>query len=180
LRHFCCHIDGMLGNGAIVTRNSLLIVRSMGTTIENHSWEGIKMASSTETDGFVRELKDIFSFGTVFTGLLGVIFILISRSPELHTGFQHLSRDIGFALIIAVVVGVVIERRHRKRWAADMVDRSQTIAENVFSGVFQADLPPKLVSETISLGLKVKIIREDFDVTYCLTSAPMEQTSGIA
>jgi len=60
-----------------------------------------------------------------------------------------------------------------------MDERMEEMANNVFSGVFQTDLPNELVSEAIDIGLKAKVIREDFNLNYTLLDASFTDEEGV-
>lgn len=135
----------------------------------------MNIKSNVRADKIASELLDIFSPGTVISFLIGLLLVAFK---EIIPFVGHLSQEVGYALMISVFVGVVVERRHRKRWDQEMTSRMEEISDNVFSGVFQAELPPNLVRETIAIGLRQKIVREGFDVTYTLKDASYTNENG--
>lgn len=108
--------------------------------------------------------------GMLATGALifciGLILALVAHSfvKPIETALH----EIGFALMVSVVVWRVFEhqlsRDADRTWDA-RVDR---VTENVFKAVLRKDLPKGLLDEANNLVLNSSIIRSGFTVTYTL------------
>jgi hypothetical protein len=103
--------------------------------------------------------------------LLGAVFLLISYLgvDDSHPFLKNFTHEIGFALVVAVVIWLTFEFFSRstdeQRWLA----RIEVISRNVFMGVFRRRLPEGLVNEITLLVLNHNFIRESIHVTYTIT-----------
>lgn len=83
-------------------------------------------------------------------------------------------KEMGFASLIALIIAVVIERSSRARQEMTTSERQREIAESVFRGVFETDIPKTIVEEVVEGVLKSKIVRLDHTNTYVLNDRTKE------
>ena len=83
-------------------------------------------------------------------------------------------KEMGFASLIALIIAVVIERTSRARQEMTTSERQREIAESVFRGVFETDIPKTIVDEVVEGILKSKIVRLDHTSTYVLNDRTKE------
>jgi hypothetical protein len=120
----------------------------------------------------------------VFLALAALTFLLLAVALE-HPFFHipgpnwrsivfsgeslvGLSRELAFALIIALIVSIGIEKEAREadQRRADRLRRD--IAADVFSGVFSRRLPKSLVDQVIATHLSATIIRVNAHIHFIL------------
>jgi hypothetical protein len=77
---------------------------------------------------------------------------------SVHT-ISLLSTELAFALIIALAISVTIEKHARDRDYAAHETQRKHIAEDVFRGVFSAQLPANYINAVVDRNLKVRVIR---------------------
>lgn len=78
-------------------------------------------------------------------------------------------KELGYASLIALLISVVVEQSSRARQEETTARRQQEIAESVFRGVFESDLPRELVDEVVDGVLRSKFVRTEHICTYSLT-----------
>lgn len=89
----------------------------------------------------------------------------LSHSTAGHSAIFNLHalaallKEIAFALLIALVISIGIERQARDADAKLAAEQRQRIAEDVFRGVFSNELPPNYVEQVIRTTLKPNVIR---------------------
>ena len=94
------------------------------------------------------------------------------------TFWRDLFHEIGFALIVAVVIWTIFEfftrAEHEKRWA----QHTQDIAKGVFFGVFRRNFPDEYIKEAHNLVLDHRFIRFGLNVTYTLVDDTFTNRAG--
>jgi hypothetical protein len=108
--------------------------------------------------------------------LASLVLILISNYGFEPTAAGHsmsliplLLREIGFALLIAVMIWLIFEYFSREESEVAWNRRINTITENVFFGVLGRNLPKEATREAHSLLLDQTFVRSGFHVNYVLT-----------
>ena len=113
----------------------------------------------------------------VATVLLGILMVLLaekfhdteSQANESYTSFfiriaQNFSKEVGFALIVAVVIWAVFEyfarEENEEMWKA----RIRDISENIFYGVLRRKLPVEYIQLANEVVLSPKFIRTDWQL----------------
>lgn len=91
-----------------------------------------------------------------------------------------LAKELAFALLIALVIATGIERQARQSDAALVAQARQRIAEDVFRGVFEAELPREYVDTVVRTMFKQSVVREYQQVTDTLWRFAPEELSGIS
>jgi hypothetical protein len=81
-----------------------------------------------------------------------------------------LSTEAAFALIIALAISVTIEKHARERDNAAHDAMRKRIAEDVFRGVFSAQLPASYIDAVVDRNLKVRFIRPWLRITEDISS----------
>lgn len=104
--------------------------------------------------------------------LLGGTLLLLLEHTEYVEGHKLLAgaaHEVGFAMIVAVVVWLCFEffsqSESEKRW----LNRIEVISRNVFVGVFRRNLPEKFIDEVSLLLLDHKFIRTSINITYTMS-----------
>ena len=112
--------------------------------------------------------------------LLGAVLLFISYdfATEERSFWHPASHEIGFALIVAVVIWVTFEvfsqSAAERRWHSRMED----IAQSVFMGVFKRRLPEELITEVSELIFDNMFIRDRIDIIFTITDHDFVNRSG--
>lgn len=102
--------------------------------------------------------------------LIGAVLLLLEHTEffEKHQLLQGAAHELGFALIVAVVVWTCFEffsqNESEKRW----LNRIEVISRNVFLGVFRRKLPEPFIDEVSLLLLDHKFVRTSVNITYTI------------
>lgn len=88
-----------------------------------------------------------------------------------------LAHEIGFALIVSLVVWALFEAQLSHEAEATWDQRIERVTKNVFQAVLRKDLPKALLDEANNLILNSSLIRDSFTVTYTLRDAQFESGS---
>ena len=115
------------------------------------------------------------SFGTI---LLILSYAVLSEITLFHNVIQELSREIGFALIVAVIIWVTFEYVSQSETEEHWINRIEKISKNVFLGVFRRNLPEKFIEEATMIVLNHTFIRSDMHITYTLIDEQFTNRSG--
>ncbi len=92
----------------------------------------------------------------------------LSRNKDLiHT----LSKEIGFAFIVAIVIWTMFELFNREEEEVVFNSRLEQIKRSVFFSVFKRNFPDQLMDEADKLLLGESFIRPSIDVLYTLTDS---------
>ncbi len=106
-----------------------------------------------------------------------------------HLGGDIL-KELGFAILVAVFVGFLIEVGHRKGITKILNDRighfleafkdennaaRHDLERDAFSAVFKKNLPNGYVDEVMKTTFDIKVMRSNFDVTYVFEDLPETQ-----
>jgi hypothetical protein len=91
-----------------------------------------------------------------------------------HAG-SALLKELAFALLIALVISLGIDRRAREEDARIAAQTRQVIAEDVFKGVFASELPPDYIQAVVKTTLKCPVIREYLDADFTISELSDEE-----
>jgi hypothetical protein len=100
---------------------------------------------------------------------LEVINELMSAAEE--SGLQiavHLFRDIGIALLVAVVLVLLLERANRRLIDREFEERLRKVSTRTIAGVCGNDLPPSIFEATPNQIYEQPLIRENFRIEITL------------
>lgn len=100
--------------------------------------------------------------------LLGLVLILLAKYVMAETVFQTGVKEVGFALLISVIVWGLFENQISNNAEAVWDLRIERLTDSVFQAVLRKDLPKGLLDEANNLVLNNSAIRENFQVTYTL------------
>lgn len=89
-----------------------------------------------------------------------------------------LLHEIGFALIVSLVVWAMFEAQLSHEAEATWDRRIERVTKNVFQAVLRKDLPKELLDEANNLVLNSRLTRNAFTVTYTLADAQFEIGPG--
>jgi len=78
-------------------------------------------------------------------------------------------KEFGYASLIALIIAVVIERSSRTRQELTTAERQAEIADSVFRGVFEVELPSEIVEEATDTILRANLIRTEHTCTFTLS-----------
>lgn len=122
---------------------------------------------------------------TVCALLLSICLILVSHyildgsEPASGPGILSLLiREIGFALMVAIVIWGVFEYFSAEETESNWNRRVETMTKNVFFGVLGKNLPRDLIEEAHVLLLDQNFIRSGFHVNYVLTDDVFTRQDG--
>lgn len=130
----------------------------------------ITLGGSAEVSEKPEDRESTF-FETLRRGLLlfvlGLLLILFSEWSM--TGLWSTAvKEIGFALIVSVIVWSIFENRISAEAETVWDRRIERVTNNVFQAVLRKDLPKPLIDEAHNLVLNGSAIRRNFSVTYTL------------
>jgi hypothetical protein len=114
--------------------------------------------------------------------LLGAVLLFVSYDFAIdEKSFWHpATHEVGFALIVAVVIWVTFEvfsqSAAERRWHSRMED----IAQSVFMGVFRRRLPEELIMEVSELIFDNVFIRDRIDIIFTITDHEYRDRQGEA
>lgn len=118
------------------------------------------------------------------TVVIGLLFLLVAAyyGSSGHFGIRdllvELVREIGFAVIVAIVIWLIFEyfssRDREEVWEKRISD----VTKNVFYAVLGRKLPDELIDAANSLVLHHNFIRERADVVYVLKPSRIKYTDG--
>jgi len=158
-----------------------------------------KLLESDETypkHGFSAELRTR-RFWIILTIALGSLFVA-TAADVVRIGVQQGSivdyavhwfmsgkvwilvlKDVGFACLIALVLALFIERSARDRQERAAAMQQEKIAENVFKGVFNNDIPEVLVDEVVESVLRAPIVRTENHAHFIMDDGSIEVDGDI-
>lgn len=143
--------------------------------------------------------KSLFSPRIIICLIVAGLLIVVSKFLEIasgegvgkHTGsstsetgqnFLELSgfalHEIGFGLLVAVITWALFEHFSSKQSEEQWNERIETIAQNVFMGVFRRNFPKPLIDEANDLILEQKLIRTSFHVSYIIEDSECSDGNG--
>ncbi|MGB7976106.1 MAG: hypothetical protein WCF81_17565 [Roseiarcus sp.] len=113
--------------------------------------------------------------------LLGVVLLLAAHwSLPLHPLIEEILQEVGFALVVAVIIWSTFEvfsqQDAEEKWKA----RVELIAKNVFFGVFRRNFPPGLIHEANILVLEHNLVRGPTTITYSLRDKTYTDRYGVS
>ena len=116
----------------------------------------------------------------------GLLFLLAATIIEIETStladlpwfaqwktYASLSKEVGFACIIACIVAVVIERTSRSRLEEEFRGYQQQISNDVLYAVMQKQFPSNIWKEIDETILSVDFIRTQFHAAYEFSEVEM-------
>jgi hypothetical protein len=110
--------------------------------------------------------------------LLSSALLLLSSHFLFPNGMMHiLFHEVGFALLVSVVVWSLFEAQLSHEAEATWDERIKRVSQNVFHAVLGKELPKPLIDEAQTLILNSNLIRRDFAVTYTLRDGTFAQTA---
>lgn len=86
--------------------------------------------------------------------------------------FASLMRDIGFASLIALVLGILVERVARQEQQSLIDGALKAIKENVIEAAYSINTPQSIVRLALSSVFAAPIIRENFRISYTISPYP--------
>lgn len=108
--------------------------------------------------------------------LLSSALLLLSSHFLFPDGILHtLLHEVGFALLVSVVVWSLFEGQLSHEAEATWNERIKRVSQNVFHAVLGKELPKPLIDEAQTLILNSNLIRRKFAVTYTLSDGSFEQ-----
>src|SRR5690606_22495926 len=109
-------------------------------------------------------------------GILCASALLIGISRYIFpVGALHYAfHEVGFALLVAIIVWGLFEAQLSHEAESTWQKRIQRVSENVFQAVLRKDLPKALLDEANNLVLNSSLIREGFSVTYNLSDGKFQ------
>jgi hypothetical protein len=105
---------------------------------------------------------------------IGLILVLVSK--ELIPFWKAALHEIGFALMISVIVWLMFENQLSREADGVWDSRIERMTKNVFQAVLRKDLPKGLLDEANNLVLNSSLIRRGFSVTYTLMDSAYSDT----
>jgi hypothetical protein len=156
---------------------------------------GGRIMSDVQENLFEKALGWAKANWTLPLWLIAIILLLASTVVDLSISYEleelrkalpkflftklatHVTRDVGLSMLIGLFVSSVIERRHQKELKDSLNSRIQSISENVFSGVYNSDIPKAIVSEAIEQILKARIVRSELDINYTIKAMSVTLTN---
>ena len=134
------------------------------------------MEDNSETPSRWRKLYNVNAIIALLSG-----FLLLAFS---HWGLEDYiflriaSHEIGFALLVAVVIWSSFELFEQAKTDDEWNDRIEKIARNVFFGVFKRNFPEAFIKEANNLVLDHTFIRSGLSVTYTISDSKYEDRAG--
>ncbi len=112
--------------------------------------------------------------------LAGSLLLVLSYSvfPE-HSFAQGASHEVGFALVVAVIIWVTFEFFSRGDMEERWNDRIERVSRSVFFGVFKRNFPDDLIKEARVLLLDHDFVRRDLSLTYTISDANYTARDGM-
>ncbi|KYG24023.1 hypothetical protein SE92_30360 [Bradyrhizobium sp. AT1] len=122
-----------------------------------------------------------FNRNAAIAALLGIFSLAIAYWRYYHDresfGFA-IFHEIGFALIVAVIIWFTFEFFSRSETEDHWNDRIERIARNVFFGVFRRNFPQEFIREANLLLLDHTFIRRGLHLTYTISDATCAVRGG--
>jgi hypothetical protein len=117
-----------------------------------------------------RDERPKFKFtNATIAALSGLVLLLLAHVGSDETEFvRAVIREIGFALIVAVIIWFCFEVFSQYDSDEHWNNRIELITKNVFFGVFRRNFPPEFIREANILVLEHTFIRSATNVTYTL------------
>ncbi|MDP5279937.1 hypothetical protein Q9Q95_13460 [Sphingomonas sp. DG1-23] len=101
--------------------------------------------------------------------VLAASLLLLLSKYVFPTGLMHVgTHEVGFALIVSLVVWSLFEAQLSQEAEATWDARIERVTKNVFQAVLRRDLPKELLDEANNLVLNSSLMRQGFTVTYTL------------
>jgi len=106
--------------------------------------------------------------------LFGVVFIAVSKIFDLGL-LSVMLKELGFALIIAIILIFTVERVSRKNHeeAADRL--VEKINKNLFNAIYKRYIPNEVFAEVEAALLKSDVLRDKYEVNYALAEIDHKQ-----
>lgn len=101
---------------------------------------------------------------------IGLALVLVAELVDYSTNIQKLVHEVGFAIVVAVVVWIIFEQLSHARSDAIWRGRMEQINQNVFYGVLGRRLPSALIGTANELILTRDFIRSGLRIEYELKS----------
>lgn len=113
----------------------------------------------------------------IFAGM-SLLFIAHLIIKDKETILFLLAHEVGFALIVSLVVWALFEAQLSQEAEKTWDQRVERVTQNVFQAVLRKDLPKELLDEANNLVLNTSLIRSGFTVTYTLSDTCFELEPG--
>jgi len=130
--------------------------------------------------------RDLF-FILVIMGFIGVVLLLVSIviGTSLEDGAEKplyaiFFKELGFALIIAVLLAFSVERAMRSRHEKAAQDTMEAINKNLFKAVYDRYIPPEVFSEVERCLMTCDIVRKEYQIDYTLSYIEHDDFEGIS
>lgn len=122
--------------------------------------------------------RNLLAYGGMF--LVGVVFLLVAYFVTKDGFWYFLTKELGFALIVAVFLVGTIERFTRERHEAAAEATMNEINRNIFYAVFRRYIPEKVFEEVEKAVMESNVVRSKHELNYTIEEVADGQVQCLA